>query len=129
MNSSFNEALVGFQQFLEKNRYPREVVWVRPDDVLVSSKPVIYVKVPVPGDNQQSVRKLFELGISQRKGVLFDTLCEGDGVTFSYAWVPRDESEAEQALMPEGLKMSAKTGASRMTGRVVRSRCCGYIFG
>jgi hypothetical protein len=121
MSSSFDESLVEFQRFLERNGYPREVIWVTPRDVLVSREPLIYVRVPVPRDNELHVRRLFDLGITQQTGVLFDTVCEGEGVTFSYAWVPCDDLEAEEALMPKGLKMSAKTGASRMTAKAVRS--------
>ena len=122
MSPSFDESLARYKQFLGENGYPREVVWVTPDDVLLSSSPVIFVKLPVPESNEQSVRHLFDLGISQQKGVLFDTLCEGNGVTFSYAWVPSDDSEAEEHLMPKGLKLSARTGTSRMLGRAVGSR-------
>jgi hypothetical protein len=122
MGSSFDESVAEYRNFLEKNGYPSHVIWVTPEDVLVSSGPVIYVRVPVSESNEKSVRQLFDLGISQERGVLFDTLCDGDGLTFSYAWVPRDGAEAEESLMPKGLKLSAKTGASRVPGRTVGSR-------
>jgi|HubBroStandDraft_1064217.scaffolds.fasta_scaffold69675_2 hypothetical protein len=122
MGPSFDESLAKYKQFLVENGYSSDVVWVIPDDVLVSSGPVIYVRMPVSGSNEESVRRLFDLGMSQKKGVLFDTLCDGDGVTFSYAWVPRDNADAQESLMPKGLKLSAKTGTSRVPGRAVGSR-------
>jgi len=121
MGPSFDESVTKYKQFLEEHGYSRDVVWVKPDDVLVSGGPVIYVKVPVSRSNEESVRTLFDLGMSQERGVLFDTLCDGDGITFSYAWVPRDDAEAEEYLMPKGLKLSAKTGASRIPGKAVGS--------
>jgi len=122
MGPSFDESVSRYKQFLEEQGYPRDVVWVRPGDVLASSGRVIYVKLPVPRSNEEFVRRLFDLGISREKGVLFDTLCDGDGMTFSYAWVPHDDAEAEESLMPKGLKLSAKTGASRVPGKSVGSR-------
>jgi len=122
MGPSFDESVAKYKRFLEENGYPSHVVWVMPEDVLVSSGPVIYVRVPVSESNEEFVRHLFDLGISQEKGVLFDTVCDGDGITFSYAWVPRDGAEAEESMMPKGLKLSAKTGASRVRGRAVKSR-------
>jgi hypothetical protein len=122
MSSRFDESFAKFQLFLKDHGYPTNVVWVTPNDILVSGRPEIYVKVPVPKANEQSVRQLFDLGMSQERGVLFDTICEDKDATFSYAWMPRNDAEAAESLMPKGLKLSAKTGSSRVPARAVASR-------
>ncbi len=118
---NFDESLSKYRGFLEDNGYAKDVVWITPDDVLLSGRRLIYVRVPVPASNEREVRRLYERGMTEEKGVLLDTICEADGTTFSYAWVPRDQSEAELALMPVGLKMSVRTGTSRLPAKAVRS--------
>jgi len=122
VNQTFQESVTEFRRFLAENGYPQDLIWVKPDDVILTGTSLIYIRVPVPHSNEESARQLFEHGISQQMGVLFATLCEIDGAACSYVWVPKDESEAEQALMPVGLKMSVNTGESRHQGQAVRNR-------
>jgi hypothetical protein len=120
LHANFEKSLLKYQKFLENNGYPGEVAWVTPDDILIGSGPMIYVRSPVSEKNNTLVRLLFESGIVQKTGVLFDTLCEADGVSFCYAWVPHSVEQAEEALMPEGLKLSARTGVSKLPAQTVR---------
>jgi hypothetical protein len=122
LRQTFEESLLKFQTFLENSGYPREVVWVTPEDVLIASGPLIYIRIPVAKGNGAFVQQLFESGIDQQKGVLFDTLCEAGGISFCYAWIPRSAQQAEEALMPNGLKLSVRTGVSKLPARTVRSR-------
>ena len=121
MRQTFEESLLKFQNFLENSGYPREVAWVTPEDVLIASGPLIYVRIPVAKGNVAFVRQLFESGIDQQKRVLFDTLCEAGGISFCYAWMPRSAQQAEEALMPKGLKLSVRTSVSKLPARTVRS--------
>lgn len=119
MSQSFQEAVAEFRRFLAQNGYQQEVVWVKPDDVILTGGPLLYVRVPAPRSNEEPARQLFECGIARQKGVLFGTLCEIDGATCSYAWVPKDEAESQKALMPTGLKMSVHSEDSRVQGKAV----------
>jgi hypothetical protein len=121
VNQSFQEALAEFHQFLARNGHPQEVIWVKPDDVILTGGPLLYVRVQASRGNEESARQLFESGISRQMGVLFGTLCEIDGATCSYVWVPKDETESQQALMPTGLKMSVHSENSRVRGKAVRN--------
>jgi len=129
LNPTFEESLQKFQKFLENNWYPREVVWVTPDDVLIGNGPTVYVKTPIPAKSKMLARQLFEIGIAQQNGVLFDTLCQSDGMTFCYAWVPASNEEADRSLMSNGLKLAARTGSSKLPARIVPSRFTGSTFG
>jgi len=123
-NQTFQESVAEFRRFLAENGYPQDLIWVNPDDVILTG-PLIYVRVPVSQSNEESARQLFEHGISQQMGVLFATLCEIGSATCSYVWVPKDQTEAQEALMPAGLKMSVNTGASRREAKAVRNRLYG----
>lgn len=119
MQPSFEESVISFEEFLGKNGFPPKVVWVGPADILASNKPEVYVRVPVSEENERTAKRLYDFGISQHKGVLFDTLCESRNQTFAYAWVPHDEREAEEFQMPKGLKLSARVGSSRLSAKPV----------
>lgn len=121
MVSSFDDSLVEFREFLKKNDYPQRVEWVRPENILLSGRRVIYVKLPVSMGNEQQVRQLFEISRSNHKGILFGTICAANETTYAYAWSPSDEAEAERGLIGDGLKMSAKVGDSAVPCKTVRN--------
>jgi hypothetical protein len=126
VSTEFDESLAKFQQFLETNGYPREVVWVTPDDLIVTGERLIYIRVPVSSKNEVQARTLFEQGTTRQMGVLFDTICVGGNETFCCAWVPPDEDQAERALMPKQLKLSAKV--DKVGGTPVRSRLQWFLL-
>jgi hypothetical protein len=121
VGSSFDESLVKFRQFLNKNDYPQKVVWVTPQDILLSGGRLIYVKVPVPETNEKHTRQMFALSLNSQRGILFGTICEIEDTTFAYAWLPSDAAEAKRSLMDNALKMSVRIGASKVPGETVRS--------
>ena len=124
MGYSFGDSLVNFSQFLAKNGYPEKVVWLTTRDVLLSGRFLIYVKVPAPDSNEEGVRRLFDSGASERAGILLQAIGEMNGSSLAYAWSPRDASEAERHLMPNGVKMSAHL--EKIPARAVRSRVRWY---
>jgi hypothetical protein len=121
MNANFEGSVARYEKFLGENGYPPAIVWVRPQDVLLAGHRRIFVRVPVPAANEVLARTAFNDGIEKKLGVLFATVCELDGVTCCRAWVPADEDEAERALMPQDLKLSATTGEGRRYGKAVTS--------
>jgi hypothetical protein len=120
---SFEDSFSEFLEFLGSNGYPANVAWVQLPDVLLSGGRLIYVKLPIPPANEQRVRELFDISQNSHKGILFGTICAIGDTTYAYAWTPTNSAEAEAALVPpQGLKMSAKTGLSKVPGKAVRSR-------
>jgi hypothetical protein len=122
VQSSFEESVARFQQFLKEVGYPTTVLWVKPDDVILTDRRLIYVKQSVSKKNESDAQQAYGLGINRKLGVLFCALCSTDEITYAYVWVPTDELDAQRALMPRDLKLSAATGADRIRGMVVRSR-------
>jgi hypothetical protein len=121
-DSNFDDAQERFREFLAKNGYPTELIWVTPNDVLLTGRKLIYVKLPVPKCNLLRARELFELGMPRQLGVSFRAVCEFKGVTCCYVWVPADQSESQHAFMPRDLKMSANTGESKVPAMSVNSQ-------
>jgi hypothetical protein len=46
--TNFKHALTKFQDFLKANQHSGEIVWVQPDDVLLTGKRLVYVRVLAP---------------------------------------------------------------------------------
>jgi hypothetical protein len=122
--ANFEESLSEFREFLRKNDYPEKVIWVEPEDILLSGHRFLYVRAPVPEINEQHVRQLYDVSQGNKTGILFETICAVKDATYAFAWMPRDATEAEYRLMGDSLKMSAKAGLGKVLGKVVHSRLC-----
>ena len=48
----FDGALTRFRAFLKQNNYAENVVWVMPEDILLTGKRFLYVRVPIPAENE-----------------------------------------------------------------------------
>lgn len=118
---TFEEAVAGFEGFLCQNGYSANLIWVEPSDLVLSGRREIYVKLPVSAENLTRARKRFAAGMSAGIGITFGTICELQNATCCYAWKPNNHAERESHLMGDGLKLSAGTGLSRITGTPIRS--------
>jgi hypothetical protein len=116
---NFEEAVVKFQEFLRANHYSGEISWVQPDDVLLTGKKLVYVRVSSEEARRKMARKTYEEGMPRRRGVLFRTICDLGSTTCSHVWAPETEDEAAKLLMPVGLKLTIQT--DRIRGVSVKS--------
>ncbi len=120
MDETFRDALSAFRQFLTENGYPSEMIWIKPEDIIPSRGSFVFVRVSTSKKNEESARKLFDLGISRQYGVLFQAIGEVGNASCCHVWIPQNERESEEALMPRGIKMSARPGDSKLQGKAVR---------
>ena len=95
------------------------MVWLMPEEPLVSGKRFLYVKCPVPENNEQKVRQIYAEGVARGYGLLMRTLCELDGSTCCCIWYPKNHEEKPQGIWPQdgSVKMSANN--DRIPGRVI----------
>ena len=121
---TFETAVGQFQKLLRKCDFADRILWLMPENILVSGKRFVYVKFPLPGDNEERTRQRYDEGIAQGRGVLITTLCEMAGSTCCLVWFPKDANEKPQGIWPQdgSVKMSASTGVARISGKAVRSR-------
>jgi hypothetical protein len=118
---TFEDSLAKFRDFLAKNNYPPNVVWVTPEDVLPNDHRVIYVKMPVSPTNERRVRELYDLSRNEKRGILFETICLTSETTYANAWMPKDVNAAVRNMMNNDLKLSIKTGMAKIPGKTVPS--------
>lgn len=122
VSSSFEESCLQFCEFLARHDYPNMIVWISPEDILMTDRRFLYVRLPVPNTNQRRASDAFEAAMQRQAGVWFSTVCDAGEVTCCKVWVPFDESERERAMCSKTeLKMSASSGESRLRGKGVRN--------
>jgi len=121
---SFGATVARFQEFLGQNQYSENILWLTPEDVLLSGKRSVYVRIPVPPANEMKARNMYDEGVANGRGLLMSTICELDGSTCCYVWYPRHQEEEHQGLWPHdgSVKLSAKMETSRVQRKPVKSR-------
>jgi len=123
-DASFGATVVRFQEFLGQNQYPENILWLTPEDVLLSGKRSVYVRVPIPAANEMKARKMYDDGVANGRGLLISTICEMESSTCCYVWYPRRQEEEPQGIWPHdgSVNLSAKMETSRVPGKPVKSR-------
>lgn len=124
IDSNFDEVVAQFQKLLEHEKYSSNIVWVMPEDALLSGERFIYVRLPIPGTNEVKARKIFQEGMANGRGLLISTLCELRDSTCCYLWYPKSKEDEPQGLWPQdgSVKLSVKIEMSRVPGKVIKSR-------
>jgi hypothetical protein len=123
---SFEDAVCQFQDFLNQNGYPRNLVWLEPTDIALTGRPCVYVKVPVQAGNLTRAFDRFTAGMSNKLGVCFGTICEMNDSTCCYAWTPTSHQEQVEHWINPPLKFSAKM--SRVPGIPVTRRLSWWLL-
>jgi hypothetical protein len=122
--ASFGATVARFQEFLGQNQYPENILWLMPEDVLLPGKPFVYVCIPISAANEMKVRKIYDEGVANGRGLLMSTVCEMHSSTCCYVWYPRTQEEEPQGLWPHdgSVKLSAQMDSSRVLGKPVKNR-------
>ncbi len=102
--SPFATAVVQLREFIGNEGILNPPVWVFREDV-VSVKWRIWVRTPLPEQNQSRAEVLYETARARGLGVALQVLCLLDFEPCCYVWCPRDEMDAEYAML-SGLKLS-----------------------
>ncbi len=110
-----------FRVLLEKSGYSGELVWVTPEDVLLTGKRFVYVWVPLAEENLAKAREAYEGGMARMSGVLFSMICEMDGVACCCIWSPQRYADGHQGLWSHGLKLRVQIAESKIPRKAVRS--------
>jgi len=120
----FDAALERFRAFLQLNNYSENVVWVTPEDILLTGKRFLYVRVPIPDENEERIRRAYEDGMSQGRGLGMGTVCGMNQTTYCYLWFPKSADEIPQGIWPMNgdLKLSAREKSSSPAGRPINHR-------
>jgi hypothetical protein len=119
----FDGAQARFRAFLKQNNYSENVVWVMPEDILLTGKRFFYVRVPLPAENEKRIRRAYDDGVTHGRGLVMGTVCRMNQSTYCYLWFPKSAEEIPQGIWPtNGLKMSASEKSSSRAGRPISHR-------
>jgi hypothetical protein len=123
-DETFSLTLERFRQLLAQNKSPENIIWIMPEDVLLTGKPFIYIRVPVPTTNGMQARRTFDEGLAHRRGLLISTIFETNSSSFCYVWYPGVSEEMPRGAWPQdgSVKLSAASDESKVTGREVKNR-------
>jgi DNA-directed RNA polymerase subunit RPC12/RpoP len=121
--ADFGTEVTRFRTFLGQNRYPENIIWLMPEDVVLSGKRFLYVRVPIRSTNETIARNIYDEGVAQGRGLLMSTICEMEISTCCYVWFPRCPEEEPEGLWPQdgSVKMSVQAETPRMVGKPVKN--------
>lgn len=119
--ADFGAASARFQRFLRANNYSERILWVMPEDVLMTGNRFVYVRVPIPDVNELKARQIYEEGLAQGRGLVMSTVCRMSASTYCCIWVPKSVEEVPQGIWPHdgGVKLYAKDKSSIPAGRPI----------
>ncbi len=121
--TDFRATVERFRTLLEQNRYSRNIIWLKPKDVLFSGERFVYVRIPVATSSFQKAFDTYRRGMALGRGLLLTTVCEIDNATACFVWYPERQEAVPQGIWPHdgSVKLSVKTGASRIPGRLIKN--------
>lgn len=120
-DADFDAAVARFQQFLRANNFSEEILWVMPEDVLMTGERFIYIRVPIPAINELKARRVYEEGVAAGRGLLMSTVCRMNASTCCNIWFPKSVEEVPKGIWPHDgtLKLSAMDKSSSPAGRPI----------
>jgi hypothetical protein len=105
---SFEDSVTQFADLLLSMRWPTDVVWVRPGDVVHQHRRVaVFSQAVARGDAH--ARAGYAHAASVRLGAVLDAVCQVEGRTFARIVRPVNADAASRNLVPNGLKLRVPT--------------------
>ena len=107
--TSFDEALDSFKDFLSGQGLSTDVACVFREDVIFQREG-IFIKTPIPAENESRARACYELGQKRAFGINLHAFCLLESRPCCYMILPEDDLDAQYLLMSNtSLKMSVWT--------------------
>ena len=121
---NYDGALARFRAFLKLNNYSENVVWAMADDILLTGRRFVYVRMPIPAQNEERIRRMYDDGVAHGRGLVMGTVCRMNQSTYCYLWFPKSAEEIPQGIWPTDgdLKLSASAKSSSPKGRPIKHR-------
>ena len=101
---SFADAVEELRSFLDLHRWPVDIRWLSPGTLALKGSRLILDSRAF--QESESVRTSYWHAVPQKRGVLLAGLGHDTAYSYCYLWAPSDEDEADDLLMPDGLKLS-----------------------
>jgi len=108
---SFESAAAEFLRFAVSEGYPRELLWVKTEDVLLGRWLGQFRYFVWQGDpiKRQGIAQIeYENALKREMGMIFEAKCRTDRWTICHLYVPLDDEDAQHRLVPKvGVKQKA----------------------
>ncbi len=107
--TSFDNALDGFREFLLSQKLPTDLIWIFCEDVIFQDDHT-FIKTPVFNENESFARDCYELGQKRNFGISLHAFCLFESQPCCYIYLPEDNLDAQYLRMSnQSLKYSVKT--------------------
>jgi hypothetical protein len=107
MQASYPElakAIARFQAFLGRQQWPQRTGWLQQSAVTTNGQ--LIVVNPDRLLSSDALESLYNQAAAGRLGVLLRALAHDEDISYCYLWAPTSKREAEEHMMPDGLKLS-----------------------
>jgi hypothetical protein len=97
-DTSFDEAVDSFKNFLSGQGLSTDLAWVFREDVIFQRER-IFIKTPIPAENETRARACYELGQKRDFGINLQAFCLLESRPCCYILLPEDDLDAQYLLM------------------------------
>jgi|SRR5215204_32083 len=95
---TFPDAIRQCRDFLVGQNISSDLLWVFREDVAWRKRRIL-AKVPLPAENERLAESHYESGRRRSLGIRLEVLCLLGSRPCCYVWVPKDQTDAEYALL------------------------------
>jgi hypothetical protein len=129
VTETFDEACLSLSDFLRREHQPSgELLWLCREDV-TGIRRRIFIHPSPPSRNRDLYRQHYEFGVRQGRGVRVEVQFFLAFRPCCYVWVPRDDIDAQYAMLSDGLKFSIPDRQSKFSTTAGQCRTApGFSF-
>ena len=107
--TSFDEALTDFREFLLSQKLFTQLIWIFSEDVIFEAEH-IYIKTPISNKNEALAKDCYELGQKRNFGISLQAFCLFESQLCCYIYLPENDIDDQYSLMSNAaLKYSVRT--------------------
>jgi hypothetical protein len=99
-DTSFDEAMGSFKDFLSGQGLSTDLAWVFREDVIFQRER-IFIKTPVSPENETRAKACYELGQKRDFGISIEAFCLLESRPCCYIVLPEDDNDAMRMLIPK----------------------------
>jgi hypothetical protein len=96
--TSFDQAVCYFRQFLSNEGLPCELTWLFREDVLFQGDRIM-IRMPIATENSRLAADSYELGRQRKFGLCLHGFCLFQSRLCCYVMLPEDDLDGERMLM------------------------------
>jgi len=126
----FDEAVQRFRAFLDRQGLCGEMAWVFKEDISVKLGGRVWVRLPLPKENADIVRRLYESARGRQTPVELSVFCRLGTSPCCYLFVPETRLDAELRMIYDfKMTIPKEPREARPLDRSLLNRCLHFFQG